>query len=188
MWLRSEEGRVVRSGPCPAYVMTSHQAELAAIFAGVYLAITSWPGRTRNVLVCSDCEGALYHARADSPLSRKTGTRRLQEKLRALLAEHSVGLSLRWVKGHRPGSEDTRAYLNNAVDRLARTARLTDAAKQTATRKPARAAKRARRRKRRAEREKAPSGQHPACAPAGPADPAPRRSSTTESPAVPQHR
>lgn len=119
VWLRSAEGRHVQSGPCPHYVRTSHQAELSALYAGVYLALRLWPS-ARGVLLCSDCQGALLSARQDSRLSRDPATRRLQEKLRALLERSGVAIELRWVRGHQRANQGTAAWLNRACDRLAR--------------------------------------------------------------------
>ena len=123
VWLRSSEGRVVRSGRCPSYVQSSNAAELSAIYAGVFLAVDAWGDRVGSVLVCADCQGAL--ALAEPSLSPWPAMRRLQEKLRALLEGRGVALSLRWVRGHQAPSRSTQAYLNGRCDALARRGRLT---------------------------------------------------------------
>jgi ribonuclease HI len=122
VWLRSDEGRIVRSGTCPPYVRDSQAAELAAIYASVYLATKTWPA-TRGVLICSDCQGALAAAEVTAALASDRAIRRLQQRLRDVIAAARVDLRLRWVKGHRPKSADTRAWLNHQVDRLAGKAR-----------------------------------------------------------------
>jgi ribonuclease HI len=123
-WLRSERGRVVRHGRCPAYVKDSNAAELAAIYAGVFLAVRTWGSEVGGVLVCSDSQGALSLASREHPLSRKAANRRLQERLRHLAIERDLALDLRWVRGHQPLRSSTGAYLNGWCDRLARKARV----------------------------------------------------------------
>jgi ribonuclease HI len=122
VWLRSDRGRIVKSGPCPSYVTDSTCAELAAIFAGVFLALRAWPG-TRGVLVRSDCQSALALADPAAKLARKHANRTLQQKLRELVAESSIELSFRWVKGHQPATAGTAAWLNRSCDKRANVTR-----------------------------------------------------------------
>lgn len=133
VWLRSLEGRVVRRGPCPRYVKDSVSAELAALFAGVHLAVSRWGSRVRGVSLRSDCMGALDYADPAAPLARNKAVRRLQQKLRELTAAHGLEVERRWVKGHQPRDRSTAAYLNGACDRLARKTRR---AKKTLRRPP----------------------------------------------------
>jgi ribonuclease HI len=124
VWLRSTKGRIVQSGVCPSYVKDSNVAELAAIFAGVYIAIRSWGSQVRGIFVRSDSVVALAWVDPQAPLGRLRATRRLQRKLRELLASAGVELSCRHARGHRPRNESTSAFLNAHCDRLARDARL----------------------------------------------------------------
>lgn len=121
VWLRSARGRVVRHGLCPDYVRDSTAAELAAVYAGVYLAQRTWP-ETRGVLVCSDCQAALQWAQPGGPHARR-GARRVQEKLHALVSDLDIAIQCKWVKGHQPARSSTAAYLNHHCDRMAVRAR-----------------------------------------------------------------
>lgn len=116
-WLRSSEGRIIRSGACPSWIRDSVGAELAAIYAGVFLAVARLGAR--GVLVRSDCRPALGLAAPDARRARRREHARLQARLRALVAEHDVDLDLQWTPAHRPRREGTRAILNAACDRLA---------------------------------------------------------------------
>ncbi|KYF56623.1 hypothetical protein BE08_42920 [Sorangium cellulosum] len=60
VWARCVEGRVVRRGACPGYVTSSLEAELAAIFAGVFVACRTWGARIRGVVVRTDCQAAIH--------------------------------------------------------------------------------------------------------------------------------
>lgn len=144
VWLRGPDGRVVKSGRCPPYVLSSHAAELCAIYAGVHLAGVTWAGRVRGVLVCSDSTSALAAAAPGARLSKDQGTRRLQELLRAAVQRLGVELALRWVKGHRPVRSSAQAFLNAVCDKLARRAREKEARRP----EPKRQKKRRRRRRR----------------------------------------
>jgi ribonuclease HI len=118
VWLRSDEGRIVRSGRCPDYVVTSTNAELSAILAGVHLALSRWVA-TRVILVRSDCKTAL--ALADgSGRARDPAAQRLHGKIQGLLARAGVEIRCGWVKAHQPSATSRAAFLNNACDRLAR--------------------------------------------------------------------
>lgn len=116
-WRRSSAGRIIRSGACPSGIRDSVGAELAAIYAGVFLAVARLGAR--GVLVRSDCRPALGLAAPDARRARRREHARLQARLRALVAEHDVDVDLQWTPPHRPRNEGTRAILNAACDRLA---------------------------------------------------------------------
>jgi ribonuclease HI len=124
VWIRSAGGRVVRRGACPAYVRDSFAAELAAIFAGLFLAATTWKGNVTGVLVCSDCLGALDLITRPGANARNPGARRLCGLISRLLSSNGIELSCRWVRGHQRANSSTAAFLNNRCDRLARQHRL----------------------------------------------------------------
>lgn len=117
VWLRSAHGRHVESGTTPAYCHRADEAEFAAIYAGVYRAVTRWPA-TSAVLVRSDCQTAL-HWMENRYQPNAGGGRRLLELITNLQEKHDVRLIPRWVKGHRSG-DDTDVYLNRRVDEMAR--------------------------------------------------------------------
>lgn len=116
VWLRSDFGRHIESGVVPDYCDFSNEAEFAAIYAGIYRAVTKWPD-TSAVLVRSDCTTALQWMEMRYQ-ARSQGGQRLQEHVRKLKKDHDVRLIPRWVKGHRHG-KDTDVYLNNRVDEMA---------------------------------------------------------------------
>lgn len=123
VWLRCDEGRLVRSGPCPRYVRDSNAAELAAIFAGVHLTMARWGERVRGISVRSDSRVAIELAASGAPPSRDRGCRRLQTKLRELVEQRGIDLDARWVRGHQPLANGTVAFLNGRCDALAKQAR-----------------------------------------------------------------
>lgn len=117
IWLRSEYGRIVEDGPTPEYCRFSNIAELAAIYAGIYRAVTRWPD-TRAILVRSDCKPAL-DLMEYRYASTHDGGRRLADKIQELRRQYDINLIPRWVKGHQRGST-TDAWLNNRVDEMSR--------------------------------------------------------------------
>lgn len=125
VWARSDLGRVIRSGACPDYCTDSNDAELAAIYAGLYLVTRNWPQVTA-VLVRSDSQVALAYLEMSKP-PRNAGARRLWRRIKDLLAQHPLRLRTRWVKGHADPNAGTMAYLNNQCDKLAKQARVGNA-------------------------------------------------------------
>lgn len=118
VWVRSDRGRIVRSGDCPTYARDSVVAELSAIYAGIYLILREWGRAVRGIRIRSDCQGAL--ALAAAPSERNVAARRLHQKIHAIAKAHGVELDLAWVKGHQPRKSGVRAWLNAECDRLAR--------------------------------------------------------------------
>jgi ribonuclease HI len=149
VWLRCDRGRLVRSGLCPPYVREANAAELAAIFAGLHLAVTTWGSRVDGVSLRSDSKVALGHADPESKLSRNSALRRLQERVRSLLREHDLELDCRWVRGHQRVEAGTHAFLNDRCDRLAKRARKAVQRRRRRERGEARRRKKKRRRRRR---------------------------------------
>jgi len=123
IWLRSERGRHIESGAVPDYCQYSNEAEFAAIYAGIYRAVTKWP-KTTAILVRSDCTGALHWMERRYPINSQAG-RRLQKRIAELKEKRKVRLIPRWVRGHR-GGKDTDVYLNRRVDEMAREIMLTE--------------------------------------------------------------
>ncbi len=135
VWLRAEDGRMIRHGPCPPYVHDSTGAELAAIYAGVVLATRRWGRSLEGVWVRSDSRGALDLARPGSKTARVESHRRLQAKLHSLIEARGVAIDCRWVRGHQALAAGTQAYLNRMCDRLAVRERKQAAAAATSPRR-----------------------------------------------------
>jgi ribonuclease HI len=107
-------------------VASALDAELSAIFAGIYLAHRAWGDRVRGVVVRTDCQAAIHLLTVASlrqrTQKRNPGAARLREKIRAFAREHGIALDFRWVKGHQT-TNTVQAYLNRARDELAAPAR-----------------------------------------------------------------
>lgn len=116
-WLRSNQGKIVRAGYVPDYCVYAYEAELAAVFAGIWTALQSWDA-THTILIRSDCQQALALVDGQSA-AKHYGACRLQSKLQELRRSSNVRLLTRWVKGHRRSST-TDAWVNNRVDQIAR--------------------------------------------------------------------
>ncbi|WP_437630575.1 hypothetical protein [Sorangium sp. So ce854] len=76
------DGRVVRRGACPGYVTSSLEAELAAVFAGVFVACRTWGARVGGVVVRTDCQAAIHLL--TTPYLRAPGAPALGSRLAAL--------------------------------------------------------------------------------------------------------
>lgn len=126
VWLRSARGRIVRHGACPPYVSSANEAEMAAIFAGVYLARKAWGAAVCGLFVFTDSQAAIGFLNGEALRPRversAPGIVRLRDRIRAFAAEHGIELDLRWVKGHQK-TDSVRAYLNARCDLLAGAAR-----------------------------------------------------------------
>lgn len=116
VWLRSDEGRIIKAGPCPPYLRFSYEAELSAIFAGLWLACNTWE-KTEAVLVRSDAQDALRII-VGRQNAKHRAAKRLFFKIKDLCRDKNVKIIPRWVKGHQAGS-NTDAWLNRRVDELA---------------------------------------------------------------------
>lgn len=128
VWLVSRQGRIVRAGKCPRYVKSSNDAELAAIFAGLWLAIQAWggdgPDTLEGVTIHADCQGALSLVDAGDARPKKGPAQRLHAKVHDLIAHHDLSLETRWVRAHQKAADaGTAGYLNNRCDSLAKRAR-----------------------------------------------------------------
>ncbi|MDQ3035709.1 MAG: hypothetical protein M3Y87_25105 [Myxococcota bacterium] len=107
VWMQCGPERLVRSGVCPPYVHDPVAAELAALYAGAFLATQRWGPSVRVVALRSDCRGALELADHQRRLSKNAACRRLQTKLRELVGAHGLELHCRWVRG---ASADRRGH------------------------------------------------------------------------------
>ncbi len=112
VWIRSNEGRIVKAGRCPPYVTNALQAEVCAIYCGLHLAVKAWPHATA-FLVRTDCQGACFDPRRPH---RSEQLDRLRQLMSAVLGDRR--LHHKWVKGHQRGN-GVQAYLNRQCDLLA---------------------------------------------------------------------
>lgn len=119
IWLRCDDGRLVRSGACSESIRTSTNAELAAIATGVQLALATWGDSVCVIDVHSDCRAALAIADG-SGRARNPTALRLHQRIQRQLRQHDVTLRCGWVKGHQPSGASRAAFLNNQCDALAR--------------------------------------------------------------------
>jgi ribonuclease HI len=120
VWIRSDRGRIIRSGRCPPFVQNSTTAELAAVYAGMILVVRSWP-EVSLLLIRSDCQTALDLV-VGTVRAKEKSARRIQRKISALLVQRRLEVRCRWVKGHQAPSSSKEAFLNHSCDRLARAA------------------------------------------------------------------
>lgn len=120
VWVRGGGGRIVSSGPCPDYVANAHHAELAAIYAGIHLAVKKFPEVTA-ILVRSDCQPALHNLQNLQVPNRNAVIERLRVKICEAAGPRLI--KTKWVRGHDSGNT-RESWVNNACDRMAREARL----------------------------------------------------------------
>ena len=119
VWLRCDRGRLKRSGACPDVIRTSTTAELAAIAAGVQLALRTWGHHVQVIDVHSDCRAAIAIAEGTGRARDPTALQ-LYERIQRQLREHDAKLKLGWVKAHQPSGASRAAFLNNQCDAMAR--------------------------------------------------------------------
>jgi hypothetical protein len=119
VWLRTEHGRLKRSGACSDSIRTSTNAELAAIAAGIQLALRTWGDTVQVIDVRSDCRAALAIAEGTGRARNATALQ-LHERIQRQLRQHAVELRCGWVKAHQPSGASRAAFLNNQCDAMAR--------------------------------------------------------------------
>jgi ribonuclease HI len=107
-------------------VNSANEAEMAAIFAAIYLARKAWGAAVRGLVVYTDSQAAVGFLSGEALRARTQqnapGIARLRERIRALSGEYGIELDLRWIKGHQR-TNTVRAYLNARCDQLAGAAR-----------------------------------------------------------------
>ncbi len=122
VWARSELGRIVRSGACPSYTQSAAHAELAAVYAGIFLVVKKWGEQVEGIQVRSDNQQALEAVQRGAAPAKDPVMRHLQQMIEELVRGR-VYLRPRWVKGHRNPNGDVTAWLNAHCDREAKRAR-----------------------------------------------------------------
>lgn len=118
IWLRSNEGRVVKNGECvSSLVADSVGAELWAILRAIETTLKTWP-QTTGIQINSDCESILKFLWPWSPSLRNSLHRQIQLQIQTLVKQRKIKVHTKHVKGHQTPN-DIRFYLNNQVDKLA---------------------------------------------------------------------
>jgi ribonuclease HI len=119
IWLRSEQGRLVKAGTCPEWVDTNTTAEMCAGYVALFLAHRTWPKMT-HLCLNSDCQATVgYLATKCTQEPSRESMRRIQKLVRDFCAGHGrIYIRTKHVKGHMRG-DDVRTYLNHQVDRIA---------------------------------------------------------------------
>jgi ribonuclease HI len=120
IWLRSEKGRIVKSGKCPVAVDDNNAAEMYAALVGITVALRDW-GPLTGIQVNSDNQVVCTSLYSWSKENRHPTILRIQTKIRQIVAESGVRIRTKHVRGHQR-SDHTRAWLNNRCDRMARKA------------------------------------------------------------------
>lgn len=125
-WVRDSFTRVIRAGPCPSYTATNVEAELGAVWAAVYTALSELDHHSADILVVkTDCQGVAswFGYRGSTSMPKRLESKRLVFKCFQMAAERHIQLIVKWVKGHQ-GTGSAEGFLNDAVDKLSRKARI----------------------------------------------------------------
>ena len=123
IWLRSEKGRIVKSGKCPATVDDNNAAEMYAVLVGVTVALREWAVTDKifGIQINSDSHVVCTALYQWSKPNRHPTIARIQTKIRAILTEQDIRVRAKHVRGHQR-SDNVRSWLNNRCDRMARAA------------------------------------------------------------------
>ena len=116
IWLRSDKGRIVRSGKCPPEVTDATAAELYAALRGIEIARDEMGAEA--VQVNSDCSAVVSSMGKGYRWLGRKNLRQLQDRI----LRTGVKLRPKHVKAHT-GKDDVRSYLNRRCDNLANRAR-----------------------------------------------------------------
>lgn len=116
VWLRSNKGRIIRSGKCPESVTDCTMAELYAALMGVTIARDEWDADA--VQINTDCSAVVDAAGKGYRWLGRKELRQLQDKI----LRCGPKLRTKHVKAHT-GRTDTRSYLNQKCDDFANQAR-----------------------------------------------------------------
>ena len=134
-WVRSERGRAWEGGSFEFAVSTSNEAEAWAIVRGLEFSLESgvlWP---RDVIILQSdnkhviCSLPFMWNKGENMVQQPRPTYKRTElevealdQIQAFQKKHQVSVAGRWVKGHSRSGE-SRNYINNVCDRLARQGR-----------------------------------------------------------------
>jgi len=122
-WARSEQGRIVEDGACPAFVSDSNSAEMMAIYKATVAVLKKWDD-VEGLGVNTDSQNAMHWLRfkstcAGSRSKKKAEYLKIRKALYVLLDHAECKIKLKHVKGHQRKSKNTRTWLNNVVDERA---------------------------------------------------------------------
>jgi ribonuclease HI len=112
VWLRSNKGRIVKSGKCPSWIKDINAAEIFAIYKGAQIAIKKWDATF--LWVRTDSKTAIT-------MLIKKGTIRTREDIqqaRGLFQQLDIDAHFKHIKAHGNG-ETIQSYINNECDRRA---------------------------------------------------------------------
>jgi ribonuclease HI len=118
VWLRSERGRVVRSGKCPDTIKDSMCAEMYAIIMAIELALAEWKD-TKGIQLNTDCKSLVDRLYPWSKPFLRDDLECLRLHAREITDAAGIRLRVKHVKGHSHG-DGTRTYLNHQVDKISR--------------------------------------------------------------------
>lgn len=128
VWLRDTSTRVLRYGPGPEWIQSSKDAELAALFAAVWTAVSEFDTTKANILVLkTDSQNAARLFGWDGgvrDLPKRAPVLDLVYRAYKLLEDVGIHLVVHWIRGHQ-GTADTPAFLNTQADKMAREAMTT---------------------------------------------------------------
>lgn len=117
VWIRSEKGRIVRSGQCPRTVRDSADAEMYAAMKAVEICLENWGG-VSGIQINSDCMMVVNALYPWSKPIRRDSILKIQDQIRQTLKAKGIRIRCKHVKGHS-GKGNTRSWLNTQVDSLA---------------------------------------------------------------------
>jgi len=118
VWLRSERGRVIRSGQCPSTIGDSMCAELYAIIMAIELTLAEWKD-TKGIQLNTDCKSLVHRLYPWSDPFTREDLEALRLHAREVTEAAGIRLRVKHVKGHSAG-DGTRTYLNDQVDKISR--------------------------------------------------------------------
>lgn len=128
IWVRTDRHRIIRAGPCPAWVYGkgAMYAELHAVYMAVVTALDGLDPDANIMVVKTDCKSLLRSFGWGGRLKFLPEDEALSLVLDAFERADAAGVRLivKWVKGHAR-TDTTQGYLNDRVDRLAGKARET---------------------------------------------------------------
>lgn len=127
IWVRDHQTRILRAGPCPTYVHSSNDAEICAVWAAIYTAVTLLRRDQANIIVVKTDSQTACAAFGYGESGRPRMDSRIWDLVRKSLEladRHDLKVVVSWVKGHQK-ADNVKAYLNGRVDKMARRARET---------------------------------------------------------------
>lgn len=119
VWLRSERGRIVRSGECPGHICDSMCAELWAVIQAVEISISEWKDSVKGIQLNMDCISLCDRFWPWSRSFARHDLEALRMQVVETIKKADIRVRTKHVKGHSNG-DGIRTYLNQQVDRMSR--------------------------------------------------------------------